>query len=512
MMKRGIKSGISLLLVLTLLMGLGTVYASAEEGGDRTLIIGTNLDILSTDPQLTNAGGTHAVLYNVYTGLMKQTTDMSLEPDLATGYELVDDHTWIFTLRDDVTFHNGDKFTAADMEFSLTRVSTDETLGEKIHFDGLASVRAIDDTHLEIVTKEPMPTLPSLMAKSGAEALPKDYIETNGWDHFLENPVGTGPYILQSYVKDDRVVLVPNPNYYGTANPDWDEVIFRVIPEVSTRVGELLAGNAQIVNSIIPTEWDRINENPGTAVQYGPSSRTYQIALKTNEPFPTADVRVREAIDYAINDKLIVDQILRGAGRVMLTRIPEGVFGNNPEYNDAFNYDPEYAKQLLADAGYPDGFTLKLQAPNGSYLMDSEVSQVIAAMLGEVGIKVDLELMESSAWSNVYNTRTPEDAFLTCFGLGFFDAAYGLVGYTEETSRGMTNWADTTYNDLFIAARGNMNIEEREKQFQELQDIIATERPYVCMLQITVTFGVTDDIDFIARLDEVFDVLSIHSK
>ncbi|MDR1835170.1 MAG: ABC transporter substrate-binding protein [Fusobacteriaceae bacterium] len=511
-MKKSFTKMLSTLTIFTVSLSLfaGSVIASGN--ANRTLTIGTNLDILSVDPQLTNAGGTSAVLFNVYSRLMKQDTDMSIILDLATKYEMVDDLTWVFTLRDDVTFHNGDKFTAADMEFSLNRVSTDAKLGEKIHFDGLAGVRAIDDTHLEVKTKAPMPTLLSLLAKSGSEALPKKYIEEKGWDYFLQHPVGTGPYQLESYVKDDRVTLVPYPKYYGTPNPDWDKVVFRVIPEVSTRVGELLAGNVSIVNSIIPTEWDRINNNPGTAVQYGPSSRTYQIALKTNAPFPTADIRVRKAIDYAINDKLIVDQILRGAGRVMLTRIPEGVFGNNPKYNDAYNYDPKVAKELLAEAGYPNGFALTLQAPNGSYLMDSLVAQAVAAMLGEVGIKVDLELMESSAWSNVYNTRTPKDAFLTCFGLGFFDSAYGLVGYTEQTSKGMTNWADKTYNELFIKARSNMNPTEREKEFQTLQDIIAEERPYVCMLQITVTFGVADNIAFKARLDEVFDLLKIRRK
>jgi peptide/nickel transport system substrate-binding protein len=398
------------------------------------------------------------------------------------------------------------------MAFSLNRVRQDNTLGEKIHFDGIEDAIALDDTHLRVVTKEPMPTLISLLGKSGAEALPQKYIEEKGWDYFLQHPIGSGPYKLDSYIRDDSVTLSPFDKYYGAINPDWDKVVFRVIPESSTRVGELISGNVNLINTVIPSEWDRVNNNPGTHIQHAPSTRTYQIALKTNEPFPTSNIKVREAIDWAIDDKLIVDRILRGAGRVTLTRIPEGIFGNEPSLLDVSNYDPARAKELLKEAGFENGFDLTFQAPNGLQIMDSEIAQAITAMLGEVGVRVRLELLEPSAYADVYNTRTPKDAFFTCFGLGFFDAAYGLVGYTEQTSRGMTNWADKYYNDTFIATRANMNREEREKGFQELQKYISVERPYVCMASIAVTYGVQDDIDFQGRLDDSIDLLNIHHK
>jgi peptide/nickel transport system substrate-binding protein len=529
-MKKG-RTGFTIFLILMLLSGMvsgcgsgnGANEASTGENQTpasqspaasekRTLLIGANADIMTTDPQAKNSGPTTAVLYNVFSHLIKQADDTSLVKDAAADYRMIDDTTWEFTLRDDIYFHNGDKLTAQDVKFSLDRVSTDETLVEYTHFSPIDQVIVVDDTHLQIKTDEPYPTLPNLLAKSGGEILPQAYIEAHDMDYFMANPVGSGPYKLISYIKDDRVVLVPSDRYYETINPDWDEVIFRVIPESSTRIGELLAGNVDVVNVVIPAEWDRVNSNSGTSIINGPSTRVYQLALKVDGNRPTADLRVRQAIDLAINDQLIVDQILKGAGAVTLTRVPAGVSGHDPSLYGKYNYDPEKAKQLLADAGYADGFTLKIQAPTGRYTMDTEIAQAIAAMLESVGIKVDLELLESSAYSNVYGSYTSEDGFLTCFGLGFIDAAYAMIGYTLGYTTGESNYTDEYFNELFFKAQSNMDLEEREKQFFETQQIIARDMPYIVMCQIDNSFGVSDAISFPARLDDVWNLQTIRKK
>ena len=144
----------------------------------------------------------------------------------------------------------------------------------------------------------------------------------------------------------------------------------------------------------------------------------------------------RQAIDYAIDDKTIVDTILQGAGTPTLTGVPSGVNGCNEDLVGKYNYDPEKAKELLAEAGYEDGFTLKIEAPTGKYLMDAEIAQAISAMLSQVGITVDLQLLESSAYSNVFSAHSAEDGFMTCFGLGFFDASYRMIGYFGENTAG----------------------------------------------------------------------------
>lgn len=483
--------------------------APADDADSRTLIIGCNMDIQTTDPQILNNGATTAVLQNVYSNLVKQDDNGELVLDLATSYELLDDQvTWEFKLREDAVFHDGTPVTAADVEYSINRVVNDETGSDYSNFAPVKEAVAVDDYTVQIISEEPYPIMLNLLAKGGASILPKAYVEEVGLDGFVAKPIGSGPYMLTEYVMDDHVTLVPFKDYYGEQNPDWDEVIFRTIPESSTRVGELIAGNVDIVNTVIPTEWDRVNGNEGTSVVNGPSTRVYQLALKCDRG-PTQDLRVRQAIDLAIDDKTLVDQILKGAGTPMLTRIPSGITGCNEALVGQYNYDPEKAKELLAEAGYPDGFEMKIQAPTGRYLMDTEISQAIAAMLSQVGIKVDLQLMESSAYSNVFTAHDADDGFMTCFGLGFFDASYGMIGYFGGNTEGESNYDNPDYEAKFAIAESNMDPEERAKQFEELQQIIADDVPYAIICQIDSSYGVRDGITMHARLDDVYNVLTI---
>jgi peptide/nickel transport system substrate-binding protein len=510
-MKRTTKKSFVMLLavLLTFALSIGFGSASAESS---TLIIATNADIQTTDPQIMNSGSNTAVMQNVYSNLIKQNDEGKLEPDLATSYEMLDDQlTWEFKLREDALFHDGTPVTAEDVAYSINRVINDKTGADYTNFSPLQEAKAIDTHTVQVISKEPYPVMLNLLAKGGASILPKAYIEEVGMDEFVANPVGSGPYKLTEYVMDDHVTLVPFADYYGEQNPDWDEVIIRVVPESSTRVGELIAGNADIVNLVIPTEWERVNDNEGTRIVYGPSTRVYQLALKVDKA-PTDDLRVRQAIDYAIDDNAIVNQILKGAGTVTQTRIPSGINGCNEDLVGVCNYDPAKAKELLADAGYPDGFTLKIEAPTGRYLMDTEIAQAVSAMLSEVGITVDLKLLESSAYSNVFSAHSAEEGFMTCFGLGFFDASYGMIGYIGGNTIGESNYANPAYEELFYEAEANMDPVERVEQFEQLQQMIADDVPYVIMCQIDNSYGISDSITMIPRLDDVWNLLTIRAK
>ena len=520
-LRNGLALCLAVLMLATVLAGCGGSPASssapasasagsAAAGNDSTtLTLATNADIMTTDPQALNNGNTTSVLYNVYSNLVKQDDNGELVMDLAESYELLEDQvTWEFKIREDALFHDGTPVTAEDVAYSLTRVMTDESSSDHMNFSPLKEAVAVDEYTVHVVSKEPYPIMLNLLAKGGAAVVPKAYIEENGEDAFLAAPIGSGPYKLTEYVKDDHVTLVPFEDYYGEKNEDWEEVIFRVIPESSTRVGELIAGTVDAVNMVIPTEWERVNGNEDTSVVNGPSTRVYQLALKTDKG-PTADLRVRQAIDLAIDDKTIVDTILKGAGTPMLTRIPSGVNGCNEDLVGKYNYDPEKAKELLAEAGYPDGFSMKLEAPTGKYLMDAEISQAIVAMLSQVGITVDLQLLESSAYSNVVGAHSAEDGFMTCFGLGFFDASYGMIGYFGENTSGESNWNNQEYIDMYYEAEFNMNEEERTQMFQEMQQMVADEVPYAIICQIDNSYDVNDSITMVPRLDDVWNLTTI---
>jgi peptide/nickel transport system substrate-binding protein len=532
MMKKGLALSLAMLMMLALLTGCGgdtantpapataapteaageaTGETTGETAGPRTLIIATNADIQTTDPQIMNSGPNTAVLHNVYSNLIKQNDAGKLDLDLAVSYKMLDDQlTWEFKLREDALFHDGTPVTAADVAYSINRVITDETGADFTNFSPLKEAKAIDTFTVQIISKEPYPVMLNLLAKGGASILPKAYIEKVGMDEFVANPIGSGPYKLTEYVKDDHVTLVPFADYYGEQNPDWNEVIFRVVPESSTRVGELIAGNVDLVNLVIPAEWDRVNGNEGTSIVNGPSTRVYQLALKVDKG-PTSDLRVRQAIDLAIDDNAIVDQILKGAGTPTQTRIPSGINGCNEDLVGVCNYDPERAKELLAEAGYADGFTLKIEAPTGRYLMDTEICQAVSAMLAQVGITVDLQLLESSAYSNVFSAHSSEEGFMTCFGLGFFDASYGMIGYIGGNTIGESNYANPAYEELFYEAESNMDPVERVEQFKQLQQMIADDVPYVIMCQIDNSYGVNDSVTMNPRLDDVWNLVNIRA-
>lgn len=525
-MKKNIRNALALclavLMMATMLAGCSggassstpaSASASAASGtssnDSTTLTLAINADILTTDPQALNNGTTTSVLYNVFSNLVKYDDAGEIVMDLAESYELLEDQvTWEFKIREDAVFHDGTPVTAEDVAWSLTRVMTDESSSDYMNFSPLAEAVAVDDYTVHVVSDDPYPIMLQLLCKGGAAVLPKAYFEENGEEAWLANPIGSGPYQLTEYVKDDHVTLVPFADYYGEQNPDWEEVIFRVVPESSTRVGELIAGNVDAVNMVIPTEWERVNGNEGTAVVNGPSTRVYQLALKTDKG-PTADLRVRQAIDLAIDDKTIVDTILQGAGTPMLTRVPSGVNGCNEDLVGKYNYDPERAKELLAEAGYPDGFSMKIEAPTGRYTMDAEISQAIVAMLSQVGITVDLQLLESSAYSNVFSAHSAEDGFMTCFGLGFFDASYGMIGYFGVNTSGESNWNNQEYIDMYYEAEFNMNEEERTQLFQEMQQMVADEVPYAIICQIDNSYGVKDSITMTPRLDDVWNLSTI---
>lgn len=525
-MKKNIRNALALclavLMMATMLAGCSggassstpaSASASAASGtssnDSTTLTLAINADILTTDPQALNNGTTTSVLYNVFSNLVKYDDAGEIVMDLAESYELLEDQvTWEFKIREDAVFHDGTPVTAEDVAWSLTRVMTDESSSDYMNFSPLAEAVAVDDYTVHVVSDDPYPIMLQLLCKGGAAVLPKAYFEENGEEAWLANPIGSGPYQLTEYVKDDHVTLVPFADYYGEQNPDWEEVIFRVVPESSTRVGELIAGNVDAVNMVIPTEWERVNGNEGTAVVNGPSTRVYQLALKTDKG-PTADLRVRQATDLAIDDQTIVDTILQGAGTPMLTRVPSGVNGCNEDLVGKYNYDPERAKELLAEAGYPDGFSMKIEAPTGRYTMDAEISQAIVAMLSQVGITVDLQLLESSAYSNVFSAHSAEDGFMTCFGLGFFDASYGMIGYFGVNTSGESNWNNQEYIDMYYEAEFNMNEEERTQLFQEMQQMVADEVPYAIICQIDNSYGVKDSITMTPRLDDVWNLSTI---
>lgn len=511
--------------VWTTVLGCGLVIAgcSSEDAGEsgagepvetsdsKTLTIANGTDIVTFDIHDHNTTSTEAVHVNMFNYLLTNEGEEGFEGDLAESWENVDDRTWAFQLREGVKFHNGEDLTAEDVKFTLERVAKDDTLLEHGNYNQISEVNVIDDYSFEIITENPEPALLNRLSRLGSSILPKDYIEEEGWEVFLEEPVGSGPYKLQEWRKDDSLILEANEEYFGDA-PQWEEVVFRSIPEDSTRVSELLTGGVDVAVNIPPTDVERIESTEGVTAVQSPTQRVMMMVLRTDEDSITGDPKVREAIDLAIDKQAMVDSLLEGAGTVTRTRVTPGNTGANEDLYGQSLYDPERARELLAEAGYADGVELTMSAPNGRYLKDRESAELMAAMLAEVGVTVNLEFLEWSAFNQRYQERSFEDIFYIGYGNSMFDASLALERLTSESAAGETDYDNERVNELLLDAEQNMNEEERVEQLVEAQELIAEDRPQIYTFQLDAITGINERVEFEPRLNEMFYVDTITLK
>lgn len=474
--------------------------STTTEKQDNVLTFANATDIESFDIHNNNNTMSEAVLVNMFDYLIQNDSDGNKIPVLATEWKQVDDTTWQFKLRDDVKFHNGDSFTAADVKFTLERVAKDSALKQNYLYKQIKEVQIVDDYTVNIITEVPDPILLNRLSRMGSGMLPSKYIEEKGMDEFLKNPVGTGPYKFSSWTKDDRLELVKNDDYFG-GDVKWEKVVFRTIPEASTRVSELLAGGIDIAATIPTTDVARIEETDGKTIASAPTRRVLQLILRHTEGTVTSDPVVREAIDLAIDKQSIVDSIAGGAGVLTRTSVTPGNFGADPSLYKTSLYDVEKAKKLLKDAGYTKD-DLKISFSVASQY--GEYAEVIAAMLTEVGFDVDLNILEATAFYEQFNSKSFGEIFMIGIGNSLNDASNNYGRYMLDQAAGETDYNNPEVEKLLQDALVNMDPESREAEYQKVQQIFAEDRPAVYLFQMEGVFGVTDSIKYSPREDEMY--------
>src|SRR5690625_1611728 len=475
----------------------------SAQGDENTLTIAIPTDMSSHDIHDHNNTLTEAIHSNMYNYLFKKDDKGNIEPELVESYENVDDLIWEFKLHEGVKFHNGDELTAEDVKYTLERVANDESLVEHSHYRQIKEVEVVDDYNFKIHTYDPEPIMLNRLSRIGSGILSKNYIEENGWDHFLENPIGTGPFKFVEWNRDSEIAFEVFDDYFEGKVEDWDKLVFRVIPEDSTRVAELLTGGVDVALNIPDHEFDRINDNDGTSVQSTTSQRVTMLLLRHDEEYVTSDPRVREAIDLAINNEALTEHVLGGSGVPVRTRVTPGNTGANEDLYDTFLYDPDRAKELLEEAGYGDGLEITIHGPNGRYTKDKDIQEMIAGMLAEVGITVNLDLMEWSNFSELRNAFAYEEGYFIAYGNSQFDASLALDNMRSERAMEMQGYKNKEYDELLEKAEVNMDLEERAEQYQRAQEIIAEDLPYIYLYAEMVNYGVSDSIEFTPRSDEM---------
>lgn len=388
------------------------------------LTIGVSAEPSALDPHYHNLGPNNAMRRHIFESLILQDEKQRLQPGLATSWKPLDDTTWEFKLRDGVKFHDGSPFTAKDVVYTVCRIPTVENSPSSftVYTKAIADMQIKDPLTLIIKTDTPYPLLAVEVSTWGVLSATAngvtgdigfnrdgctgtgDYPKTEAFNSG-EAAIGTGMYRFKEYTRGDKIVFTRNDDYWGD-KADWATVTFRPITSDGPRVAALLAGDVDMIDKPPLQDLERI-KSEGFQVAQGLSNRVIYLHLDhEGEPSPGVtgtdknpfkDVRVRKAVSMAINREAIVERIMGGVAVPAGELLPPGMFGASPDAA-AETYDPEMAKKLLAEAGYPNGFGLTIGSPNDRYINDAQVAQAVAQMLARVGIQTQVDAVTASTF------------------------------------------------------------------------------------------------------------------
>lgn len=516
---------------LALAAALATAPAGPAEAQE--LRIGLANETTAMDPHFHNLGPNNQIRRHIFESLITQDENMALIPSLATDWEALDDTTWQFTLREGVTFHNGAPFTARDVIYTVCRIPHVENSPSsfRTYTAAIADMEAVDDHTLIIRTDEPYPLLPTELSTWGvisadlwgAGDLSFDRENCGGMGDLPQAPdfnspdtvVGTGPFKFVEWARGDRLVLARNDDYWGRV-VDFERVILRPITSSGPRVAALLAGDVDMIASPPVQDVDRVRDS-GFEVVEALSNRMLFLAMDfqdgsvpgirgTDGVNPLQDARVREAISIAINRQAIVDRIHGGLAEPAGELLAPPMFGTSGRAVDP--YDPERARELLAEAGYPDGFQLTLAGMNDRYANDAETAQAMAQMLTVIGIETDLDVMSNSQFWGRRN-RNEFSVWFAGWASATAEVSSALTALVAtqnpELGHGASNagkHSNPEVDALLIEAMTTIDVDTRERLLQEAQELALDTYAIIPLLYPVLNWAYRPGLSYTPRTDE----------
>lgn len=481
-------------LFLALLLIIAGLSANAE-----TLTIAISEGIQGFDPTQTTRTVANNVYPNIFDGLLALDRDGVIVPSLALTWEVVDGTDWHLTLREGVTWHDGEKFDAEDVKFTLERLANSPELVRHVLMAELNEVEINGPYEVTLRMANPDPLLPVNLTMPATAMLPAHYLSRTDADTVTQKPIGTGPYKFVEYRPDDRLVLTVNKDYWGGI-PAYSDLVFRVITERTTSVSELVTGGVAI-SDLGADDLKRVNESGVAHVTTQDTNRVVHWTFNVSDDQATSDLRVRKAIDLAIDNAVFIEVLEGGYGKP--TRVRTGPVDNFQPvaYYDTYEYDPERAIELLAEAGYGPG---ELTITIGGATSVSDRAELTAAMLEAVGINANIQLFESSVWSSKY--WTPGE-FTNMAGVGSSNSArdYGStltdLMCPEGAHSQRSHWCNEEFSDLVRAANRELDTVKRAELLDAATEIVVRELPQVYLYNSVSFIGVSDKLDWTPRPD-----------
>lgn len=461
---------------------------------------------------------THWVANQLYDCLIWRKADGSgYEGQSAESWEQIDELTWRFNLRPGLTFHNGEALDAEAVKWNIDRVRSRDDFMVQPQWAFIDEVIVVDETTVDITTNQPEAYFEYFVSFNGCQLLPPEYMEEVGEEEFARNPVGSGPYVLAEFTPSERYVFEAWDDYWA-GRPEVDRVIYQVIPESASQVAALLAGQVDLIVGFQPSEIDRLTSAEGIEVMAGPANRAASLVLRTEtesgnmaETYPgyepvTLDKNVRHAISRALDRTLLAE--IQGSAVPTLVRVPQAwPEAHADEYAGPANadewYDPEYAKELLVEAGYdPDsgnGPTVYFDAPGFEFGNEREVVEAIAVMLEEVGFNVELNILDSSAYlEQIHSPGNNRDIMWVTLG-----GAAPLVPLFYQC-----NWFDLYYHvcveewdEVSNEILQTFDQEERVELWGEWWEYYLDVAVYATIFEMQNQYAISDRFEWAPRAD-----------
>lgn len=463
------------------------VLGAATMAPAQTLEFAYDADPVSLDPHEQLSGGTLQLSHMVFDPLLRWNKELGFDPRLATSWERVDDTTMRFHLREGVTFHTGNAMTAEDVVWTIERLKSSPDF--KGIFNGWVSAEAVDDHTVEIKTDGPSPLV--LHTATYVFPMDKDFYEEGGaeivkhGDSFAsQNLSGTGPFTIAEREQGVEVVFERNPDYWDSSSPgNVQKAILRPIKQAPTRVAALLAGDVDFIAPVPPTDLDRIKNDPDTKLVTLTGTRIITLQMNQNRHEALANPKVRQAIAHAINNEGIVEKIMKGFGTAAAQQSPRGYVGHNPDLKP--RYDAAKAQALMAEAGYPDGFSATMMCPNNRYVNDFKICEASAAMLAKIGIEIDLTTMPKAQYWPKFDERAADIMMI-----GWHSDTEDSANFNEfltmtpnpDTGRGQYNsgaYSNARVDELTIASLTETDPEKRAAVLQEVEKILHDEAAFI---------------------------------
>lgn len=494
---------IALVVILMVVTLAGCGSKPGDNGGadssSSVITMAQSTDPVTLDPHRASADVGANVTRNICESLVTFNAKDELIPELAKSWEQTAENQWIFKLEEGIKFSNGEPFNAQTVVYNLDRAASKkyprQAYDYATYYDHAESV---DEYTVKIVTKTPDNVLPSHLCDMPMIA-PKHSADI-GEEAIGSDVIGTGPYILESWEHDQQITLKANPDYWRGA-PSVEKYVIKTIPESATRIAELLSGNVDIIYDVNFEDVSMLEGQSSVRIDKKPTRRVTYIDYNTTSWTPAPelkDVRVRQAMNYAVDMPAIIDNVMGGYG-VPLATIYRKDFPGYDASVKGLEYNPKKAKQLLEEAGYPGGFTIKCQVSDGMFPKAVEVAQAVSSYLEKVGIKMEVQSMEFNTMrSVVINGQEQKKAaglFLWSWASKPTVIDSWLTGIVH--SSGMTSYnAIPGYDQLVDKILATTDLKAKAPLYEEFQKKLVEDPPFLYLFQLESIYGISNRVEW----------------